>query len=556
MRNDITKLEYHKKRWEQLKKDGEYAETEAKNIVMDIAKDTGDFDDPKFNKNKRKNPFYKRIINSLASSSGLMLASLLVSHLTNPQQRWFFLDIDDGKSKVTRDESIWLRDAENIMYEKLAKSKLHQTLNNVYHEGSQFGTGVMIKKKHKNGVTYLPMTVGQYFIDEDEFGDVNTLARRFAKNAESLVSMFGLENLPDRLKLELERTGADRAKLHTLIHIVEPNINFLPEWDNPYNKPFVSTYYLEDAKADEEPLEQKGFQEFPYYVLRWDRHGTNVYGTGIGRAILGDVRMLQSYEKDLAKASKKKVDPAMKAGMDMKTAEKNVGANSITYTNNPEGFTPLYSINYDTQQAMANIQRTEERIRSAYFIDLFFAMMGKDKTMSATEANAVDQEKLVILGAVTDRIRTEFLDKIVEDLFIDLFRQGAFPPAPESLQDKDMNVRYQSVLLQSMEMTDLISLERYLQFTANQAALDPKAALVPKTLEINQYYATKMGINKTNLKSLAEVEEEWEARMANERAQASEVDSKAVLNQAKSVKELSDANTTGENALNELLHGS
>jgi len=552
--NNVTTIEYYQKRFLKLKMDGEYFESEAKKIVLDIALDTGDFDDPKFNRDKRKNSHYKRIINSLASSAGLMLASLLVSHLTNPQQRWFFLDSGDGKKKVSRDESIWTRECENIMFEKLAKSKLHQTLNNVYHEGSAFGNGVMIKKKHKNGIVYMPLTVGQYYMDQDEFGDINTLARKFAVTAENLVGMFGFENLPERVKLAFKLEGA-RSKLYTVIHFVEPNLNYLPEWNNPYVKPFISTYYLQCGNKDEKVLEQKGLSEFPYYILRWDRHGTNVYGTGIGRAILGDVRMLQSYERDHAVASKKKVAPPMMGSPAMKTAEKNTGANQFTYTNDTEGFKPLFSINYDVQQATANIQRVEERIRSAYFIDLFFAMMNKDKTMSATEASAVDQEKLVILGAVTDRIRTEFLDKIVEDLFIDLFRQGAFPEPPESMKGKEINIRYQSVLLQSMEMTDLVLLERWLQFTANQAALDPIAALIPDTLEVNEYYATKLGINKKNARSRKEVEDMAAEQAKQQQAVTQEASSKATLNQAKSVEALSNANTTGENALNDLLNG-
>lgn len=550
---DVTSPKYYKNRLRQLRQDQDYFHKESKDLVKDIALDSGDFDDPRENKKKRKDAFYNRIINSVAFSSSKMLASLLVSHLTNPQQRWFYTDIGDDGRKVYRDEQIWMRQCENMMYRRFAQSGLHQTLHNVYFEGAVFGNGIMVKRKSKTGWRYTPLTVGQYWIDQDGDGVVNTVFRRFAMTAEELQNEFGYDNCPEIVRKQLER--GHRNTYFNVIHAVEPNLGYLPEWSNPYNKPFISTYYVEDCKDDEGFLEQKGIKRLPYYNLRWDRYGTNVLGTGIGRHVLGDARMLQAYERDLAKSSKKRISPPLKATPDMKNVEKNVGADGVTYTNNPEGFTALFNVNYDTQQAMANIQRIEARIKEAFFLDIFFAMMTKDKTMSATEAAAVDQEKLVVLGAVTDRIRTEFLDKIVEDMFLDMLEAGEFPPAPESLQGEEINIKYKSVLLQSMEMTDLVSIERYLQFTGSQASFDPTAAMLPRTLEINSEYATKLGVNKSLIHSKREVEAMVEAQAQQQQQQQAQIDSQTVLNNAKATRELSEANTTAENALTDLMGG-
>lgn len=551
---NINSVKYYNQRLLRLKNDQEYFNKEAKDLVRDIALDSGDFDDPKDNKRKRNEAYYKRIINAVAFSSAKMLASLLVSHLTNPQQRWFYLDIGDDKRKVYRDEQIWMKKCEDMMYEKFSGTGIHQALHNVYFEGEVFGNGIMVKRKSKNGGwRYLPLTVGQYWIDEDEDGIINSVVRRFAMTCENIISEFGIDNCPEEVKTAISK--GERNRLFNIIHFCEPNLNFLPEWDNPYNKPFISTYYVESCKEDEGFLEQKGIKRLPYYNLRWDKYGTNVLGTGIGRTILGDTRMLQAYERDFAKASKKRISPPLKATPDMKNVEKNIGAEGVTYTNNPEGFTPLFSVNYDTQQAMLNIQRIEQRIKEAFFLDIFFAMMTKDKTMSATEAAAVDQEKLVVLGAVTDRIRTEFMDKIVEDMFMDMLEAGEFPPAPESLQGQELNIKYKSVLLQSMEMTDLVAIERYLQFTSQQASFDPTAAMLPKMFEINSEYATKLGVNKSFIHSKREFEEMIQAQAEQVQQQQNEVDSKAVLNNAKAVRELSEANTTAENALTDMMGG-
>ena len=75
---DVTSPKYYKNRLRQLRQDQDYFHKESKDLVKDIALDSGDFDDPRENKKKRKDAFYNRIINSVAFSSSNMLASLLV----------------------------------------------------------------------------------------------------------------------------------------------------------------------------------------------------------------------------------------------------------------------------------------------------------------------------------------------------------------------------------------------------------------------------------------------------------------------------------------------
>lgn len=543
---------YYLKRYEKMKEGGNHFITDAKRIVTEIATASGDFDDPKYNKKRTKDAHYSRIINSIASYSSMVSSSLLVSYLTNPSERWFYLSLSDNDMKATREEAIFMRECENIMYKKLHGSKLHQALHNVYYEAENFGNGVLMRKRVGTKITYIPLTVGQYYFEEDDLGNITRFVRRFSMDVESMIERFGEDNLP-KCAMDAIRIQKDRSKEFVILHFVEPNLKFLPEWDNPFNKPFISTFIAEESRKEEAVLEQKGIKRFPYFILRWDRFGTSQYGTGIGRSVLGDVRMLQSYEHDLAKASKKKLSPPLKATPDLKKVEKNSGSNGITYTNDPNGISALYNVNYETRDGYENIRRIEERITKAYYLDVFFAMMTKDKTMSATEAAAVDQERLVMLGAVTDRARSEFLDLLVEDCFGELLDANVFPTPPRSLAGREMKVEYKSMLLQSMEMTDLVTLERYLQFTAQQSALDPMASLFPKTAEINMYFAKKLGINQSNINSIGDVNRMWEQRMEAERQAQAGVNSKAVLDQAKAVRELSEANTTGENALTDLL---
>ena len=129
----------------------------------------------------------------------------------------------------------------------------------------------------------------------------------------------------------------------------------------------------------------------------------------------------------------------------MKKVVIDTSAESVTYTNDPNGLTPLFNVNYETREALENIQRINDRIYRMTYNDLFLAILNKDKTMSATEAAAIVKEKEA-LGAVVERFQRETLKPLIENTFLILLEQGALGEVPPSMRGKDMSIEYQSVL--------------------------------------------------------------------------------------------------------------
>ena len=513
--NYLTKRKHFTQRLDALKETRSLLEPEWKEIRSYLAPDTGCFDDPTSTSAMKKDAFYKQNVNTLPSFYFYQLAVALVMNLTPSRLHWFRLRVPEQ----TWEEQAFLKQAEDKMLRVFSKAGVYDHLMNMFYEAPLYGCAAMgINEDLELGVDLVPSTIGEFWLAEDYRGVPNCIYRRFAMSAFNLQAQFGYDKCPDAVKKALDGEKFDTE--FTVIHAVEQNPRYNPK--NPFNKEYISVYFCEEAKEEDGFLEYKTTKRFPFVTCRWDRYGKNPYGFGIGRRVLGDVKSLQAYEKDLAKASKKKISPPLKGSVDLKKVVIDTSAESVTYTNDPNGLTPLFNVNYETREALENIQRINDRIYRMTYNDLFLAILNKDKTMSATEAAAIVKEKEA-LGAVVERFQRETLKPLIENTFLILLEQGALGEVPPSMRGKDMSIEYQSVLSSTQEIGDLQNIDRWLQFVSQVATINPEVARKPDVLAIADYYADRLNIDfnltKDNEAVQQQQQEEAEAQAQLEQQQ-------------------------------------
>ena len=513
--NYLTKRKHFTQRLDALKETRSLLEPEWKEIRSYLAPDTGCFDDPTSTSAMKKDAFYKQNVNTLPSFYFYQLAVALVMNLTPSRLHWFRLRVPEQ----TWEEQAFLKQAEDKMLRVFSKAGVYDHLMNMFYEAPLYGCAAMgINEDLELGVDLVPSTIGEFWLAEDYRGVPNCIYRKFAMSAFNLQAQFGYDKCPDVVKKALDGEKFDTE--FTVIHAVEQNPRYNPK--NPFNKEYISVYFCEEAKEEDGFLEYKTTKRFPFVTCRWDRYGKNPYGFGIGRRVLGDVKSLQAYEKDLAKASKKKISPPLKGSVDLKKVVIDTSAESVTYTNDPNGLTPLFNVNYETREALENIQRINDRIYRMTYNDLFLAILNKDKTMSATEAAAIVKEKEA-LGAVVERFQRETLKPLIENTFLILLEQGALGEVPPSMRGKDMSIEYQSVLSSTQEIGDLQNIDRWLQFVSQVATINPEVARKPDVLAIADYYADRLNIDfnliKDNEAVQQQQQEEAEAQAQLEQQQ-------------------------------------
>ena len=125
-----------------------------------------------------------------------------------------------------------------------------------------------------------------------------------------------------------------------------------------------------------------------------------------------------------------------------------------------------------------------------------------------------------LLGPTLGRFQSEFLNPLIERVFGIMLRGGGFLPAPEIIQDQQIDVDFVGPLARSQRMEEAVAVERLYQLAMNIGQVDP--AIMDN---INHDVAIRtranlLGVPKTVLRGEDEVEEIRQERAAAQQAQA------------------------------------
>ena len=97
-------------------------------------------------------------------------------------------------------------------------------------------------------------------------------------------------------------------------------------------------------------------------------------------------------------------------------------------------------------------------------------------TMTAAEVSERRQEKMLLLGPIFQRLKTELLDPLIERVFDILQRQGLLPPIPDYLQGIKLNVQYISTIAQAQRASMLEPLAQGIEWIKQLLNLNPALA--------------------------------------------------------------------------------
>jgi hypothetical protein len=189
---------------------------------------------------------------------------------------------------------------------------------------------------------------------------------------------------------------------------------------------------------------------------------------------LGDIKGLQIEEKRKAQAIDKMVNPPLTGPPTVR----NVPVSSL-----PGGLTiyaadagsnklePLYRVEPRLQELMLDIQKTEGRINNAFFTDLFLAITNMQGIQPRNELELTqrNQERLLQLGPVLERLQNEFLGELVERTFNQIVRAGIIPVPPEEVQQVDLEIEFVSALAIAQKAVASATITNMVAFAANLA---------------------------------------------------------------------------------------
>ena len=271
----------------------------------------------------------------------------------------------------------------------------------------------------------------------------------------------------DQVKQVAEKKPFDWVEI---VHAIEPNDKRNPNYQDNQNMPFSSCYW--EFRKDEKFLSKSGYNERPFAVGRWETNDVEAYGVGPGHTALGLVKMLQSMHKSSLKAIHKEVDPPLRVPTTLKDTL-NVLPGGVNYMagNDPrEAIGKLFDMNFDYPGVEGKISQVQQIIHTIFKRDLFLLITDRPE-MTATEVVERSQEKLIMIGPVTERQIPDVLEPMLSRTFNIMARFGMIPPPPPELQGQPIKVDYISLLAQAQKMMGLQGLRSYVDMATSVETL-------------------------------------------------------------------------------------
>lgn len=462
----------------------------------------------------------EKLFDSTASDSAAKLAAFIAGSLTNMAIRWFSLKMRSEALNNDKDVALWLDTVADEIYLALRQSNFNTESQELYTDLAVFGTGCMLIEEKDNvhadslfgGYLFRSEAIGTYVISENAEGLADTVIRTLTYTVSAAAEKFGKENLhPDTQKL-LEKNPDQNLDI---IHAVLPRHTAPGKLKG--NKPYGS-YYIELERK--KMLDEGGYDEMPFIVVRWSKTSGEEYGRGPGHIALPDIKTLNKADELTLRGWGKIIEPPLKAREDGVIGRVRTQPSSINIVRDMDALQPMeQGGKWDVNSALTQDRRAS--IRRMFFAD---QLQLPDKTIiTATEVERRIELMQQILGPTVGRLEYEYLNPLVSRCFKMLLRAGQLPPAPEKLIEytkvnkATIDVEYEGPLARSQRGGELQALNKLMGAIAPIIQLKPDSQILDNLDEdaVFRFLVKVTGAQKTFLRSDEDV-----AGLREQRAQA------------------------------------
>jgi len=257
-------------------------------------------------------------------------------------------------------------------------------------------------------------------------------------------------------------------------------------------------------------------------------------------------------------AIEKMINPSLIGPTSLRTAKVSLLPGDVTYSDireGQQGLRPLHEVKFDIQAMEMKQEQTRERVRRAYYEDLFLMLAQSDRRqITAREIDERHQEKLLALGPVLEQLNTDLLDPLIDIGFYEMQERGMLPDPPPELQGgTDFKVEYVSIMAEAQKLAGLGGVERLTSFVGQVASFEPSALDKLDTDQLIDVYGEITSVPPGIIRSDEKVDE-----MRKQKAQLmqKQQELEAAQSQAQTAQTLSQTDTGGgENALSKIIAG-
>ena len=409
------------------------------------------------------------LYDSTAQQSVMVMAAGLQSYMTNPSSKWFELSLSDKELMKSSEVKAWLKDTEDRIFDCLNSSNFNEQIHETYIDLSVFGTPCLYEEEDpKDDVRFYTRPISEIFIVENERNRVDTVFRFFSYTVRQAYQRWGKNSGQKVLEAyEAKKYENDMDFLHIVLPRSERDVGK----KDARNLPFASLYV---EISQQKKVSEGGYTEFPFFVPRYAKVSSDVYGYSPAMIALPDIKTLNAMSKTILKAGQKQVDPPIVLPHDGYIMPFNTTAGAVNMRTSGTAEDKIDILNFKGNIPMGMEMENQRRtsIKRAFFVDLFL-MLAEAEKMTATEVRERVSEKMLILGPVLGRLMSELLDPVITRTFNILLRNQKLAQMPEILQGQNYKIVYISPLAKAQRISEAQSINSFLMSLAEIGQVNP-----------------------------------------------------------------------------------
>lgn len=517
------------------------------------------------NRGERKND----ILDDTGTAALTTLGAGMQSGMTSPARPWVRLETDDPELMENANVSKWLDDVTRTILNVFARSNTYNSLHSMYEELGAFGTAcAVVLPDYKNVIHFYPLTIGEYTLAASDRNEIDTLGRSLQMTVMQIVQRFVStreksgsfiwSNVSSQVKNAWDSHNLDAwIPLHQLI---DPRLERDSSKLDSKNMPWRSII-IESSGSEDKVLHESGYKRFPVLAPRWQVTGNDTYGSNCpGMRALGGILQLQHEHKRKLQGIDFQVQPPIMVPTSLKGQDSDFLPGGVTYYDAMSGQAQparsAWDVQLDLQHLLLDIQDVRQLIRSAFFTDVFLSMdnMPGIQPRNEREVQERHEEKLMMLGPVTERQQGELLTPLVNIAFDACMEAGILPEPPEELQGVELKMEFVSVLAQAQRSTAMAGVDRWIGAIGAIAAAkqDPSVWDNADTDQVVQDAAGYLGVSPEMARGKEDVQAIRESRAKAQQAMAQQ---QQAAQAAETAKTLAQAPVTPDNALGQVVRG-
>jgi len=433
-----------------------------------------------------------QIVDDTAGICKDVLKAGMLAGMSSPTRQWFNIMTSDYNLMEQQSVKDWCYDTSAAIAAVFNKGNLYEELPQWYEDSAVFGTALIwMEESLKDTVRFRRLPVGSYSMHHDNEGNICKFYRAFMMTVTQLLDEFGQRDANGEITnwehfSQAVRNAHDNHNEDYWFyvgHYIRPNKEYEPEAPGTRGAPFLEVYFERGQVNSSAPgvdttntgseqwrfLRVRGIQQMPLMELIWQKTGEDDYGTEYpGMRSLGDVKQLQAQERKTSKGSELMINPALHGPMSLKTARVSLMPGDVTtydQRGRDEGLRPIHEVNLNISMMENRSDRIRNRIREAWYYDLFLMMQAvdqqKEQPITATEVREKKEEKLLMLSPVLEKANRRGFAPLIQFAFRAMQRRGTIPELPAALKGKPLTVEFTSIFSQALKMLELESIKDF-----------------------------------------------------------------------------------------------